>query len=131
MKTAYNGQWRRERKTSKENQRSRRTEGHPHRGQGGRLSTARRACILGCRDGCLIQYVRVQRKEVKSPVVKQPGLVCWNLYRMRRASTQCEESVIGNWNLISSLCPQTGTGSNTNPITISIPAARPWLLNTT
>lgn len=47
VKAAYNGQWRRERKTRKENQRSRRTEGHPHRGQAGRLRTARRACILG------------------------------------------------------------------------------------
>lgn len=130
VKTAYNGQWRKERKTSKENRSSRRREGHPHMAQGGRLSAARRACILGVGMGAWYSMSEPRGKKWRSPVLKQPGLAYWNLYRMSRASTQCEESVTRNWNLISSLCPQTGTGSSTNPITISIPAARPWLLNT-
>ena len=130
VKTAYNGQWRKERKTSKENRSWRRREGHPHMAQGGRLSAARRACILGVGMGAWYSMSEPRGKKWRSPVLKQPGLAYWNLYRMSRASTQCEESVTRNWNLISSLCPQTGTGSSTNPITISIPAARPWLLNT-
>ena len=65
VKTAYNGQWRKERKTSKENRSWRRREGHPHMAQGGRLECSKKGMHTGCGDGCLIQYVRAQRKEVK------------------------------------------------------------------